>query len=219
MAAKCVNTTDGGASRRCQQDLGERTDAAASLAAGGVTIVDPATTYIAAGIEIGSGSIIRPNTTISGDSAIGERCQIGPNAVIEDSRLDDEVMVGPFCHLRAGARIESGVELGNFVEVKGSRIGRGTKSHHFSYIGDADIGENVNIGAGTVTCNYDGQDKHRTVIEDGAFIGSDTMLVAPLRIGRGAVTGAGSVVTKDVAAGEQVAGVPAKRLNKSGSDG
>ena len=219
MPTKSVNPTDDEASRRFQQDLEARTAHAASLTAGGVTIVDPATTYIEAGIEIGSGSIIRPNTTISGDSAIGERCQIGPNAVIEDSRLDDEVMVGPFCHLRAGTRIESGVELGNFVAVKASRLGRGTKSHHFSYIGDADIGENVNIGAGTVTCNYDGQDKHRTVIEDGAFIGSDTMLVAPLRIGRGAVTGAGSVVTKDVAAGEQVAGVPAKRLNKSGSDG
>ena len=128
-------------------------------------------------------------------------------------------MVGPFCHLRAGAHIESGVELGNFVEVKASRIGRGTKSHHFSYIGDADVGENVNIGAGTVTCNYDGQDKHRTVIEDGAFIGSDTMLVAPVRVGRGAATGAGSVVTKDVADGEKVAGVPAKPLKKRENDG
>ena len=219
MPTKSVNPTDDEASRRFQQDLEARIAHAASLTAAGGTIVDPATTYIAAGIEIGAGSVIRPNTTISGDSAIGERCQIGPNVVIEDSRLDDDVMVGPFCHLWAGAHIESGVELGNFVEVKASRIGRGTKSHHFSYIGDADVGENVNIGAGTVTCNYDGQNKHRTVIEDGAFIGSDTMLVAPVRIGRGAGTGAGSVVTKDVAAGEQVAGVPAKRLKKSDSDG
>ncbi|MCH7483827.1 MAG: hypothetical protein IIA90_01615 [Chloroflexi bacterium] len=219
MPTKSVNPTDDEASRRFQRELETRIAHAASLTAEGVTIVDPATTYIEAGIEIGAGSVIRPNTTISGDSAIGERCRIGPNAVIEDSRLDDDVMVGPFCHLRGGAHIESGVELGNFVEVKASRIGRGTKSHHFSYIGDADVGENVNIGAGTVTCNYDGENKHRTVIEDGAFIGSDTMLVAPVRIGRGAGTGAGSVVTKDVADGEQVAGVPAKRLKKSEDDG
>jgi len=219
MPTNSVNPTDDEASRRFQQDLEARIAHAASLVAAGVTIVDPATTYIEPGIAIGAGSVIRPNTTISGDSAIGERCQIGPNAVIEGSRLDDDVTVGPFCHLRAGAHIESGVELGNFVEVKASRIGRGTKSHHFSYIGDADVGENVNIGAGTVTCNYDGEKKHRTVIEDGAFIGSDTMLVAPVRIGRGAGTGAGSVVTEDVADGEQVAGVPAKRLKKSENDG
>ncbi len=219
MPTNSANPTDDEASRRFQQDLEARIAHAASLVAAGVTIVDPATTYIESGIAIGAGSVIRPNTTISGDSAIGERCQIGPNTVIEGSRLDDDVTVGPFCHLRAGAHIESGAELGNFVEVKASRIGRGTKSHHFSYIGDADVGENVNIGAGTVTCNYDGEKKHRTVIEDGAFIGSDTMLVAPVRIGRGAGTGAGSVVTKDVADGEQVAGVPAKRLEKSKSDG
>lgn len=219
MPTNPLNPTDDEASKRFRQDLDARIAHASTLAAAGVTIVDPATTYIQAGTKIGAGSVIRPNTTISGDSAVGERCQIGPNAVIEDSRLDDDVMVGPFCHLRAGAHIESGVELGNFVEVKASRIGRGTRSHHFSYIGDADVGENVNIGAGTVTCNYDGKDKHRTVIADGAFIGSDTMLVAPVRIGRGAATGAGSVVTKDVADGERVAGVPAKRLKKSESDG
>ncbi|HEY5640325.1 MAG TPA: DapH/DapD/GlmU-related protein [Dehalococcoidia bacterium] len=219
MPTDSANPTDDEAFRRFQQDLEARIAHAAGLAAAGVTIVDPATTYIEAGIEIGAGSIVRPNTTISGDSAIGARCQIGPNAVIEDSHLDDDVTIGPFCHLRAGAHIESGAELGNFVEVKASRIGRGTKSHHFSYIGDADVGENVNIGAGTVTCNYDGQNKHQTVIEDGAFIGSDTMLVAPVRVGRNAGTGAGSVVTEDVADGERVAGVPAKRLKKSEKDG
>ena len=219
MPANSTNPTDDEASRRFRQDLDDRLAHAARLSADGVTIVDPATTYIAAGTTIGAGSVIQPNTTISGDSAIGERCRIGPNAVIEDSRLDDDVRVGPFCHLRAGAHIESGVELGNFVEVKASRIGRGTKSHHFSYIGDADVGENVNIGAGAVTCNYDGRDKHRTVIADGAFIGSDTMLVAPVRVGREAGTGAGSVVTDDVADGEQVAGVPARPLKKSEQDG
>ncbi len=219
MPTNSVNPTDDEASRRFQQDLEARIAHAARLAAAGVTIVDPGTTYIGAGIEIGAGTVVKPNTTISGDSAVGERCQIGPNAVIEDSRLEDDVTVGPFCHLRAGAHIESGAELGNFVEVKASRIGRGTKSHHFSYIGDADVGENVNIGAGTVTCNYDGQTKHRTVIEDGAFIGSDTMLVAPVRVGRQAGTGAGSVVTEDVPDGEQVAGVPARRLKKSDKHG
>ena len=116
-------------------------------------------------------------------------------------------------HLRSGTHVEAGVHLGNFVEVKASRIGRGTKAGHFSYIGDAEIGAEVNIGAGTITCNYDGTAKHKTIVEDGAFIGSDTMLVAPVRIGKGAMTGAGSVVTGDVAAGQQVAGVPARPLD------
>jgi bifunctional UDP-N-acetylglucosamine pyrophosphorylase/glucosamine-1-phosphate N-acetyltransferase len=155
---------------------------------------------------------VKPNTTISGASAIGARCEIGPNTVIEDSTLMDDVQVGPFCHIRGGAQIESGVTLGNYVEVKASRVGRGSKSHHFSYIGDADVGSNVNIGAGTVTCNYDGQAKHRTIIEDDVFIGSDTMLVAPVRVGRGAITAAGSVVTEDVGEGQRVAGVPARPM-------
>ncbi len=191
----------------------------------GVCIVDPATTYVAPGVAVGEGTVIHPNTTISGQTVIGQRCRVGPNAVIQDSRLGDDVAVvasvvegavledgadvGPFSHLRPGAHLEAGVHVGNFVEVKASRLGRGTKVGHFSYVGDAQVGAQVNIGAGTVTCNYDGEKKNRTVIEDGAFIGSDTMLVAPVRVGRGASTGAGSVVTRDVPAGARVAGVPA----------
>jgi bifunctional UDP-N-acetylglucosamine pyrophosphorylase/glucosamine-1-phosphate N-acetyltransferase len=197
--------------------------------AAGVKIVDPATTYLEPAVQIGSGTVIEPNTTVRGDTSIGRDCKIGPNTVIsgsrisdrcivfasvvEDSTLENDVDIGPYSHLRAGTHVEAGVHLGNFVEVKASSIGRRTKAGHFSYIGDAEIGAEVNIGAGTITCNYDGTAKHKTVIEDGAFIGSDTMLVAPVRIGKGAVTGAGSVVTGDVAAGEQVAGVPARPLD------
>jgi bifunctional UDP-N-acetylglucosamine pyrophosphorylase/glucosamine-1-phosphate N-acetyltransferase len=193
-----------------------------------VRIVDSRTTYIEAGVEIGDGTTIHPNTTISGRTSIGSGCQIGPNTVIVDSRIGDDVTVfvsviegaliergadvGPFSHLRRGAHLEAGVHIGNFVEVKASRIGAGSRAGHFSYIGDADIGVDVNIGAGTVTCNYDGDKKNPTIVEDGAFIGSDTMLVAPVRVGKDAVTGAGSVVTKDVEAGARVAGVPARTV-------
>jgi bifunctional UDP-N-acetylglucosamine pyrophosphorylase/glucosamine-1-phosphate N-acetyltransferase len=193
----------------------------------GSTIVDLKSTYIDSDIEVGPGTVIYPNTTILGRTTIGARCRIGPNAVISDSRIEDEVTVfasvvegatiergadvGPFSHLRPGTHLEPGVHIGNFVEVKASRIGAGSRAGHFSYIGDARIGSDVNIGAGTVTCNYDGENKNETVIEDGAFIGSDTMLVAPVRVGRKAATGAGSVVTRDVPDGAKVAGVPARR--------
>ena len=203
-----------------------RLNECARLLEAGVQIVDPATTYVAAGVQIGAGTVIYPNTTISGATTIGERCRIGPNSVIADSRLADEcevlssviegsaldsgVDIGPFSHLRPGTHLESGVHIGNFVEVKASRIGAGAKVGHFSYIGDARIGAQVNIGAGTVTCNYDGKKKHETVIEDGAFIGSGTMLVAPVRVGSRAYTGAGSVVTRDVPEGARVTGVPAR---------
>ena len=193
--------------------------------ASGSTIIDVKSTYIDPNVEVGAGTVIYPNTTILGQTTIGSRCRIGPNTVISDSRIADEVTVfasvvegaviesradvGPFSHLRPGAHLEPGVHIGNFVEVKASRVGAGSRAGHFSYIGDASVGADVNIGAGTVTCNYDGENKHRTVIEDGAFIGSDTMLVAPVRIGRKAATGAGSVVTKDVPDGAKVAGGPA----------
>lgn len=196
--------------------------------AAGVEVVDPATTYIQPGAEIAAGTVIEPNTTVRGATRIGEHCRLGPNSVIsnshigarcvifasvvEGSTIEDDVHVGPFCHVRGGSHLETGVRLGTAAEVNRSRLGRGTKSNHFSYIGDAEIGADVNIGAGTVTCNYDGATKSKTVIEDGAFIGSDSMLVAPVRIGKGARTGAGSVVTKDVDDSERVAGVPAKRL-------
>jgi bifunctional UDP-N-acetylglucosamine pyrophosphorylase/glucosamine-1-phosphate N-acetyltransferase len=196
----------------------------------GVRVIDQHTTYIDDGIEIGPETVIYPNTTISGRTTIGARCHIGPNTIIADSRIEDEVTifasvvegaviergadVGPFSHLRPGAHLETGVHIGNFVEVKASRVGAGTRAGHFSYIGDAQIGTDVNIGAGTVTCNYDGEKKHKTTIDDGAFIGSDTMLIAPVRVGRKASTGAGSVVTKDVPDGAKVAGVPARRNKK-----
>ena len=192
----------------------------------GVTIVDPATAYIDAGATIGPETVIEPNTHVLGATEIGRGCTIGPGSHIEGSRIGDGCIVrysmveestlgegvemGPYSHLRPGSQIEDGVHIGNFAEVKGSRLGRGTKMGHFSYIGDADVGEGVNIGAGTITANYDGVRKNRTVIEDGAFIGSDTMLVAPVRVGRGASTSAGSVVNRDVPEGMLAVGAPAR---------
>ncbi len=208
-----------------------RLDECARLMQAGVTVIDPMTTYIEPGTEAGAETVIYPNTTITGGSIIGERCRIGPNSVIVDSRIGDDVIVlasilegadveagvdiGPFSHLRPGTHVETDVHIGNFVEIKGSRLGAGSKAGHFSYIGDADIGAGVNIGAGTVTCNYDGKKKHRTVIEEGAFIGSDTMLVAPVRVGKGASTGAGAVVTSDVPAGATAVGVPARQAGRA----
>ena len=143
------------------------------------------------------------------DSAIGDGCKVLAS-VIEGSTLDESVKVGPFSRVRAGSHLQKGVYVGNYAEVKKSRLGPGTKSGHFSYIGDAEIGANVNIGAGTVTCNYDGESKNLTVIGDDVFIGSDSMLVAPVNIGDRASTGAGAVVTKDVPPDSLVVGVPAR---------
>jgi bifunctional UDP-N-acetylglucosamine pyrophosphorylase/glucosamine-1-phosphate N-acetyltransferase len=192
----------------------------------GVTIVDPATTFIGADVVIGTDTVIQPNTFLEGTTSIGAECRIGPNTVIRDSKLgercivfasvlegstlEEGVDVGPFAHLRKGAHLAAGVHMGNFGEIKNSYLGPGTKMGHFSYVGDATIGSKVNIGAGTITCNYDGKRKHRTEIEDGAFIGSDTMLVAPLRVGKGARTGAGAVVTRDVPPDSLAFGVPAR---------
>jgi bifunctional UDP-N-acetylglucosamine pyrophosphorylase/glucosamine-1-phosphate N-acetyltransferase len=192
----------------------------------GVTMIEPASTYVDADVHIGRDTVIRPNSTISGNTVIGEDCEIGPNtiiraskigdrcrilaSVIEESVVESEVSIGPFSHLREGAHVETGAKLGNYAEVKKSRIGSGTQMHHFSYVGDATVGNRVNIGAGTITCNYDGKDKHETIIGEGAFIGSDTMLVAPVVVGEGGRTGAGSVVTRNVAPGALVLGVPAR---------
>jgi bifunctional UDP-N-acetylglucosamine pyrophosphorylase / glucosamine-1-phosphate N-acetyltransferase len=192
----------------------------------GVTMIDPSHTYISEDSVIGRDTIIYPNTHIQGRSVIGTNCQIGPNTVIFDSQagngchinssvveeavLEANVHVGPFAHLRKGAYLEEGVHMGNFGEVKNSRLGRQTRMGHFSYIGDAQIGPDVNIGAGTITANFDGKDKHKTIIGESAFIGSDTILVAPVTIGDAGRTGAGSVVTKDVEPGQTVIGVPAK---------
>jgi len=194
---------------------------------GGVTFIDPSHAYISADAQIGRDTIIHPDVAIEGTSVIGEGCLIRSGVRISNSRLGDNVVVkdhslivdsevasncsvGPFAHLRMNATLEEKATVGNFVEVKKSRLKRGTKAMHLSYLGDATIGERTNIGAGTVTCNYDGVRKHETVIEDDVKIGSDTMLVAPVRVGSGSMTGAGSVVTKDVPPDTLVAGVPAE---------
>jgi len=197
----------------------------------GVTMLDPAATYIGPLVTLGSDTVILPNTTLEGRTTIGVGCSLGPNAIVRDStigdrcqveasvlegaRLEDDVDVGPFSHLRPGAHLKKGVHVGNFGEIKNSTLGAGTKMGHFSYVGDASIGEGVNIGAGTITCNFgrDGK-KRRTEIGRGAFIGSDTMLVAPVRVGEEAVTGAGAVVTKDVPDRGVAVGMPARVIRK-----
>lgn len=195
----------------------------------GVTFIDPKNTYVSELAMIGRDTVIYPNVTIEGSSAIGDGCTIRPgtritnssigrnveirdNCLIVDSEVADGAIVGPMAHLRGHAEIGPDARIGNFVEVKKSKIGRGTKASHLTYLGDATIGEETNIGAGVVTCNYDGVRKHETVIGDNVKIGSDTMLVAPVNVGDGAMTGAGSVVTKDVEADSLVAGVPAKKI-------
>ena len=192
----------------------------------GVTILDPASTFLDVSVELGQDSVVYPNTMVLARSKIGSGCTIGPSTVIEDSTIGDgckvvashlegatveeSVEIGPFSHLRPGAYLESGVHVGNFSEIKNSRLGRGAAMGHFGYVGDATIGANANLGAGMVTCNYDGVTKHRTVVEEGAFIGCDTMFVAPVKVGAGAITGAGAVVTKDVPPHRLAVGVPAK---------
>jgi bifunctional UDP-N-acetylglucosamine pyrophosphorylase/glucosamine-1-phosphate N-acetyltransferase len=182
--------------------------------ASGVTIVDPATTYIGADVSIGRDTVILPGTLLEGDTSIGERCTIGPFvriqdsilgpgchvsfAVVVESQVGSEVSIGPFAHLRTGTRLADRVHIGTSVETKNAVVGSESKIPHLSYLGDAEVGSRVNVGAGTITCNYDGMQKHRTVIEDDARIGSDTMLVAPVRIGKGAYTAAGSAITVDV---------------------
>ncbi len=196
----------------------------------GVTIQDPQTVYIEPGVTIGRDTVLAPNTHLRGETHIGEACIVGPNTIIQDSQMgnrcevlnsvvegaviEDDVDIGPFGHLRKGAHLASGVHMGNFGEVKNSYLGPGTKMGHFSYLGDATIGSDVNIGAGTITCNYDGVQKHPTEIGDEVFIGSDTMLVAPLKLGHGARTGAGAVVTKDVKDKTLVVGMPARAIRK-----
>lgn len=196
----------------------------------GVTMPDPQTVYIDSDASLGMDTIVMPNTHIIGKTEAARQCVLGPNSIIEDSRigsgcrvvasvvedsdLGPEVSVGPFSHIRPGSRLESGVVVGNFSEVNRSRIGRNTKTSHFSYLGDAEIGENVNIGAGTVTVNYDGVNKLPTRIGDEAFVGCDTMLVAPVEVGERALTAAGAVVTKDVPPGAMAVGVPARMKAK-----
>ena len=196
----------------------------------GVTMIDPASTYIESGIEIGRDTVIMPNTHLFRKTVIGERNVIGPNTIIRNSTigngckilssdiesavLEDDVDMGPFARLRKGAHLGNHVHMGNFGEVKDSYLGEGVKMGHFSYIGNAQIGANTNIGAGTITCNYDGEKKHATEIGEDVFIGSDTMLVAPVKLGNGARTGAAAVVTKNVAEDTLVVGMPARAIRK-----
>jgi bifunctional UDP-N-acetylglucosamine pyrophosphorylase / glucosamine-1-phosphate N-acetyltransferase len=197
------------------------------LMASGVTIVDPPTTFIDETVRLGRDTVIHPMTMITGRTMVGERCEIGPGARIhdsvihararvwdsslEDARVGSRSIVGPYAHLRPGTVVGRDVEIGNYAEMKQVRVGDRTKVHHKSYLGDAWIGADVNIGAGTITCNY-GLDrrKHRTTIGNGAYIGSDSMLVAPVRVGRGAITGAGAVVTKDLPPRSVAVGMPAR---------
>jgi len=196
----------------------------------GVTIVDPATTYIEPTVVLAKDVTVYPNTHLTGKTTVGENSVIGPNSIVADTKigescmvrasvlegavLEDHVDIGPFGHLRKGAHLASHVHMGNFGEVKDSFLGEGTKMGHFSYIGNATIGKNVNIGAGTITCNYDGEKKNPTKIGDDVFIGSDTMLVAPVELGNGAHTGAGAVVTKNIRANTLAVGLPARAIRK-----
>ena len=192
----------------------------------GVTMREPSSVYVDAGVRIGQDTVIHPNTHLCGATVVGPDCEIGPDSTIRDATLgagcrivssvvtgatlENGVEVGPFSHIRPGSHLESGVRIGSFGEVSRSRLGRGARSAHFSYIGDTEIGANVNIGAGTVICNFDGVEKHRTQIGEGAFIGSGSMLVAPVTIGARARTGAGAVVTRDVPPDSLAVGVPAR---------
>jgi bifunctional UDP-N-acetylglucosamine pyrophosphorylase/glucosamine-1-phosphate N-acetyltransferase len=196
----------------------------------GVTMIDPASTYIEPEVTLGQDTILWPGTYLHGNTRIGAGCVIGPNTIIKDTIvgndctllasvlesavLEDHVEMGPYCHLRKGAHLSTGVHMGNFGEVKNSTLGPGAKMGHFSYIGDATVGAKANIGAGTITCNFDGTNKFPTEIGEGAFIGSDTMLVAPVKIGAGAKTGAGAVVTKDIPPNSLAVGVPARVIKE-----
>jgi bifunctional UDP-N-acetylglucosamine pyrophosphorylase/glucosamine-1-phosphate N-acetyltransferase len=200
----------------------------------GVTIIDPETAYIEPDVAIGRDTIIHPSTILEGGTVIGEGCEIGPftriadskigagvkivNSVLVSAEVEDGSSIGPFAYLRPGTSIGPRAKVGDFVEIKKSRIEEGSKVPHLSYIGDTHIGRGVNVGAGTITCNYDGVGKHQTYIEDGVHIGSNTNLVAPVRIGKGATTGAGAVVTKDVPDGALAVGVPAVIKKRAGKD-
>jgi bifunctional UDP-N-acetylglucosamine pyrophosphorylase/glucosamine-1-phosphate N-acetyltransferase len=196
----------------------------------GVTMIDPTSIYIEPEVTLGLDTILWPGTYLHGSTQIGTGCVIGPNTIIKDTKvgdnctllasvlecavLEDHVEMGPYCHLRKGAHLSTGVHMGNFGEVKNSTLGRGAKMGHFSYMGDATVGADANIGAGTITCNFDGTNKFPTEIGEGAFIGSDTMLVAPVKIGAGAKTGAGAVVTKDIPPNTLAVGVPARVIRE-----
>jgi bifunctional UDP-N-acetylglucosamine pyrophosphorylase/glucosamine-1-phosphate N-acetyltransferase len=185
---------------------------------GGVTITDPDSTFIDATVTIGQDTTIEPFSIIKGNTEIGQECRIGPHVYIEDAKIGDRSDCGPFAKLRPGTQIAEDVHIGSFAELVRTKVGRGSAVPHVSYLGDTDLGEDANIGAGTITANFDGTNKNRTVIGDGAFVGVDTMLVAPVKLGKGSRTGAGSVVTKDVPDGATAVGVPARVIRKKPVD-
>jgi bifunctional UDP-N-acetylglucosamine pyrophosphorylase/glucosamine-1-phosphate N-acetyltransferase len=192
----------------------------------GVTMRDPSTVYLDWGVELAADVTLEPNVFLRGTTAVGEGSTIGPGttivdsvigascrvwaSVVEQSTVDDDVTIGPYSHLRPGTRVGRGAQIGNFAELKNAHLGAGVKQHHVSYLGDAELGDRTNVGAGTITANWDGQTKHRTTIGKDAFLGVDTMLVAPVEVGDGAKTGAGAVVTRSVPAGKLAVGVPAR---------
>jgi bifunctional UDP-N-acetylglucosamine pyrophosphorylase/glucosamine-1-phosphate N-acetyltransferase len=202
------------------------------LMASGVTLLDPATAYIDPDVAIGADTVIHPGVYLEGHTRIGSGCEIHSGVRIVNSTLDDRVVInnfcvivdshvaagaqlGPFAHLRPQSHVGEEARVGNFVELKKTKMGRGSKASHLTYLGDSTIGENVNIGAGTITCNYDGTAKHPTIIEDGAFIGSDSQLIAPVRVGRGAYVAAGSSITDDVPP-DALAITRGRQINKEG---
>ncbi len=194
----------------------------------GVTVLDPLNTWVEPSVSVGKDTVLWPGTMLQGDTSIGCGCQIGPNTQITDctigdgcqaahsvlwqAKVESGVKIGPFAYLRPGTHIMDNAKVGDFVEIKNSTIAEGTKVPHLTYVGDADVGSHTNIGCGTITCNYDGKNKHRTVIGNDVFIGSNTSLIAPVSIGDGAKSGAGAVITKDVPARTVVVGVPAHPL-------
>ena len=202
------------------------------LMAAGVSIVDPASAWIGPDVTIGADTVIHPNVYLEGRTRIGSNCEIHAGVRIVDSTIDDGVVInnycvitesrvatgariGPFAHIRPQSEVGEGAHVGNFTELKKTSLGKGSKANHLAYLGDAIIGEQVNVGAGTITCNYDGRHKHQTVIEDGAFIGSDSQLVAPVRVGKGAYVAAGSSIVADVPAGS-LGIARGKQVNKDG---
>jgi bifunctional UDP-N-acetylglucosamine pyrophosphorylase/glucosamine-1-phosphate N-acetyltransferase len=181
----------------------------------GVTIVDPATTYVDAEAELAGDCVLWPGTIIQGPSKIATGCEIGPYSIVESADVAEGAKVGPFARLRPGSKIGRNARVGNFVETKKVTLGDGSKVNHLTYLGDAQVGKGVNIGAGTITCNYDGFSKFGTIIEDGVFVGSNTNLVAPVRVGAGAIIGAGSTITKDISI-DALAVARSRQIEKSG---